>query len=383
MGVVSEKPVPTLRQVAPAIDRVTPAAQQPIVPDTRRRISKRVVALLIVVLLAAAAGSYAWLEREPSAAVGILALYGNIDIREVQPAFNDSGHVTAILVPEGAVVKRGQLLATLDDARYAAALAQAKAQMQNQKQMLNKLLAGSRPEEIAQAKATMDALQATYLNDQSNYRRYATLTTTNAASIQQRDNAKAAFDTTRQQYEAAKQAYVLAVKGPREEDIAGARAAYEASMAGVALAQRKFDDTRLYAPADGIIENRILEPGDMASPSTPVLTMALPSPLWVRAYVPETKLGRIRLGMAATVRTDSYPGRAYPGWIGYLASTAEFTPKTVETTELRAALVYQLRVYVCDAHDQLRLGMPATVSIDLNQKTANTPGCGPTDAAHK
>ena len=383
MAVVSEKPVPTLRQVAPAVDRVTPAAPQPIVPDTRRGISKRVVALLIVVLLAAAGGGYAWLEREPSAAVGILALYGNIDIREVQPAFNDSGHVTAILVPEGAVVKRGQLLATLDDARYAAALAQAKAHMQNQKQMLNKLLAGSRPEEIAQAKATMDALQATYLNDQSNYRRYATLATTNAASIQQRDNAKAAFDTTRQQYEAAKQAYVLAVKGPREEDIAGARAAYEASMAAVALAQREFDDTRLYAPADGIVEDRILEPGDMASPSTPVLTMALPSPLWVRAYVPETMLGRIRPGMAATVSTDSYPGRTYPGWIGYLAPTSEFTPKTVETPELRAALVYQLRVYVCDTHDQLRLGMPATVRIDLNQKTATTPGCGPTDAAHK
>ena len=120
-------------------------------------------------------------KREPSAAIGILALYGNIDIREVQPAFNDSGHVTEILVPEGAAVKRGQLLATLDDTRYAAALAKAKAQMQNQKQMLNKLLAGSRPEEIAQAKATMDALQATYLNDESNYLRYARLATTEAA----------------------------------------------------------------------------------------------------------------------------------------------------------------------------------------------------------
>jgi len=340
------------------------------------------LALLIVLLLAASAGGYAWLQREPSATNGMLTLYGNVDIREVQPAFNDNGHVTAILVQEGAVVKPGQLLATLDDTRYAAALAQAKAQMQNQKQVLDKLLAGSRPEEIAQAKAIMDALKATYLNDEANYRRYAILATTNASSIQQRDNAKAAFDTSRQQYEAAKQAYVLAEKGPRAEDIAAARAAYEASVAAVALAQREFDDTKLYAVADGIVEDRILEPGDMASPSTPVFAIALTSPLWVRAYLPETKLGHIRLGMAATISTDSYPGRVYHGWVGYLAPTSEFTPKTVETPELRAALVYQLRVYVCDGRNELRLGMPATVDIDLTQPagTAAT-GCGSADAA--
>jgi HlyD family secretion protein len=346
--------------------------------------SKRRLALLIVLLLAIAAGGYAWLQHKPSAANGMLTLYGNVDIREVQPAFNDTGHVTTILVQEGAVVKRGQLLATLDDTRYAAALAQAKAQMQNQKQVLDKLLAGSRPEEIAQAKATMDALKATYLNDEANYRRYAMLATTNAASIQQRDNAKAAFDTSRQQYEAAKQAHILAVKGPRAEDIAAARAAYEASVAAVALAQREFDDTRLYAAADGIVEDRILEPGDMASPNTPVFTIALTSPLWVRAYVPETKLGHIRLGMAATISTDSYPGRVYHGWVGYLAPTSEFTPKTVETPELRVALVYQLRVYVCDGRNELRLGMPATVHIDLNQPASTAaPGCGSADATRQ
>ncbi len=120
-----------------------------------------------------------------------------------------------------------------------------------------------------------------------------------------------------------------------------------------ALAQRQFDDTRLYAPSDGVVEDRILEPGDMASPATPVLTIALPSPLWVRAYAPESELGRIRLGMKARVSADSYPDRAYDGWIGYISPTAEFTPKTVETPELRTALVYQLRVYVCDARGEL------------------------------
>jgi HlyD family secretion protein len=171
------------------------------------------------------------------------------------------------------------------------------------------------------------------------------------------------------------------VKGPRQEDIDAARAAYEASVAAVALAQREYDDTKLYAPSDGVVEDRILEPGDMASPSAPVFTIALPSPLWVRAYVPESDLGHVRLGMMATVETDSYPGHVYHGWIGYLSPTAEFTPKTVETPELRTALVYQLRVYVCDAQGELRLGMPASVHIDVAQAaSAVPPGCVPTNA---
>jgi HlyD family secretion protein len=221
-----------------------------------------------------------------------------------------------------------------------------------------------------------------YRNDAINYQRAAELAATHAGSTQQRDDRMAAFDAARQQYEAARQAYILAVKGPRAEDIAAARASLQEAAAAVALAQRQFDDTKLYAPADGVVEDRILESGDMASPSAPVFTIALPNPLWVRAYVPESDLGHVRLGMPASVSTDSYPGHVYHGWIGYLSPTAEFTPKAVETPELRTALVYQLRVYVCDAHDELRLGMPATVRIDLTQRpTAAPPGCGPADAA--
>ena len=330
--------------------------------------SKR--AFIIVPVLAALAlggGGWLYLHRDSAEGTDTLVLYGDIDIREVQPAFNDSGPIATIQVQEGERVKRGELLATLDDARYAAALAQAKAQMDNQNQALAKLLAGSRPEEIAQAKAMMDALQTTYLNDEATYKRYADLAATNAGTIQQRDDAKAGFELVRQQYEAARQAYVLAFKVPRLEDIAAARAAYEAAKAATSLAQKEFDDTHLYAQSNGVVEDRILEPGDMASPSTPVLTVALPSPLWVRAYAPENELGRIQLGMRASVSADSYPGRTYHGWIGYISPTAEFTPKTVETPELRTALVYQLRVYVCDAHGELPLGMPATVHIDLSR----------------
>ena len=289
----------------------------------------RILLAVLAVLALGGGGGFYFFRLRPQA-VDTLTLYGNVDIREVRPAFNSSGQITAMYVQEGAVVKKGELLATLDDTRYAASL--------------------------AQAKATMEAAGITYANHALNYRRLAKLAETNAASIQMRDDAKAAFEA--------------------------ARATYEAAVAAVALAQRQFDDTRLYAPSDGTVENRILQPGDMASPSTPVFTIALPSPLWVRAYVPEREVGRVRLGLAATISTDSYPGRVYHGWIGYISPTAEFTPKTVETPELRTALVYQMRVYVCDAQGELRLGMPATVHIDLSQPTRTAPpGCGASDAA--
>ncbi|NNM61239.1 MAG: HlyD family efflux transporter periplasmic adaptor subunit, partial [Steroidobacteraceae bacterium] len=200
------------------------------------------------------------------------------------------------------------------------------------------------------------------------------------ASTEERDDARARVRAASENYQAARQSYLLAVQGPRREQIAAARHAYDAAVAATALAARELADTRLYAPADGTVEDRILEPGDMASPGVPVYTIALTSPLWVRAYLPEKDLGRVRPGMAATVGTDSYPGHLYHGWIGYLSPTSEFTPKTVQTAELRTALVYQLRVFVCDAQGQLRLGMPATVHIDLRSKVPTvSPGCGPAD----
>jgi len=292
-------------------------------------LSKRARILLAVLALFALGGGGFYLFRVRPQAVDKLTLYGNVDIREVQLAFKSSGQIAAMYVQEGAAVKKGELLASLDDTRYADAL--------------------------AQAKATMEAARVTYEHHEVHYRRIAKLAAEGSASIQERDDTKEAFEA--------------------------ARATYQAAVAAVALAQQKFDDTRLYAPSDGTIENRILQPGDMASPSTPVFIIALSSPLWVRTYVPESKVGRIQLGLAATISTDSYPGRVYNGWIGFISPTAEFTPKTVETPELRTALVYQLRVYVCDTRGELRLGMPATAHINLSQPPRTAPpGCEASDA---
>lgn len=133
----------------------------------------------------------------------------------------------------------------------------------------------------------------------------------------------------------------------------------------------------LYAPADGVIQDRIREPGDMASPQLSLYTLALTDPIWVRAYVPGQDLGKIYSGMRAEVSTDSYPGKRYRAWLGYISPSAEFTPKSVETSEVRSNLVYQVRVFVCNPQNELRLGMPATVSIALDQAESGAAAAPP------
>ena len=342
-------------------------------------------------LVAAAAASlvliggllYWWLR--PVGTASELTLYGNVDIREVEPAFNAAGRITQISVVEGAEVHQGELLARIDDTRYRARLAEAQHNAAHLQAVLSRLLHGSRPQEIGEARATMESLRATYRNAKINYVRTLALLPQGIASVQDQDDARAQLHAARGRYEAALQAYRLAVIGPRHEDILAARSAFHAALAAQAVAARELADTRLYAPAAGVVEDRILEPGDMASPSTPVYTIALTSPLWVRAYVAEADLGKIALGMPAVVTTDSFPGHRYPGWVGYLSPTAEFTPKTVETAELRTQLVYQVRVYVCNTQNELRLGMPATVTVRLRRHGASAapngthrppPGCG-------
>ena len=297
----------------------------------------------------------------------MLTLYGNVDIREVQLAFNDADRIIRMFVQEGDFVKPGELLAEIDERRYAANADQARRKVEAQKQMLVRLLNGSRPEEIVQARSTMEALLAAMRNAEIIYRRDLELRRKQVISQQTLDDAESKFKEAVGNYDAARQAWILAVKGPRIEDIENARAALKADEAALALAERELADTKLYAHSEGVIEDRILEPGDMASPGGPVFTVALMNPLWVRTYLPEIYLGKVYLGMKASITTDSYPGKVFHGWIGYISPTAEFTPKNVETPELRTRLVYQVRVYACNPQNELRLGMPATVTITLNQ----------------
>jgi len=165
-----------------------------------------------------------------------------------------------------------------------------------------------------------------------------------------------------------RKALTLEQEGPRKEDIAQAEAQLRADQAQLALVQQQFKDAALLAPLNAVVRTRIIEPGEMASPQKSAFTLAITDPKWVRVYAAETNLGSIREGKSATVTVDAFPDRSFPGRIGFISSVAEFTPKSVETSELRSSLVYEVRVFVTDPNDELRLGMPATVHVPLQPK---------------
>ena len=153
--------------------------------------------------------------------------------------------------------------------------------------------------------------------------------------------------------------------GPRVEEIAQAEAKLESLRQELARQEYLLKETELIAPSDGVIRSRLLEVGDMASPQMAVFKLSLNDKKWVRAYIRETDLGRVHEGQKATVVIDSFPKDPIEGQVGYISGTAEFTPKTVQTDELRTSLLYEIRVYVDDTANRLRLGMPATVRVEL------------------
>ncbi|MEI8571422.1 HlyD family efflux transporter periplasmic adaptor subunit [Methylomonas sp. LW13] len=306
-----------------------------------------------------------------------LILYGNMDIRQVELSFHDPERVEQILVQEGERVKRGQLLAAQALERFQYSRDQAAAKVDVQQHQLDKLLHGSRPQEIGKAGNDVKAAEAAVVLAKKELVRFQALVKRKLSSAESLDRAQAQYDAAQQSLQALKQQYALTEIGPRREDIQAAQAQLKADQAALQLADKVLADARLYAPQDGVVQNRILEPGDMASAQKPVLTLALREPLWARTYVAEADLGRLRYGLPASLASDSFPDKSYRGWVGYMSPTAEFTPKTVETTELRTSLVYQVRIYACDPDDQLRLGMPVTVRIDTQQAPMAQPSCEP------
>jgi len=330
--------------------------------------SRRLLGAITVTLLACALAGAAWWHFGKTAGRDdVLVLQGNVDIRQVELAFNASGRIAELLVREGERVEKGQLLARLDTERLRHAHAEAQARVAAQRQVVARLEAGSRPEEISKARAEREAAQVDLANATIFYERQLALVAQHFTSQQQADSAKFALDSAQARLKSAQEALRLVEIGPRKEDIEAAKATLTQYEAALAVAQRDFEEGSLYAPGTGVIENRILETGDMASPQKAVFTLALTDPLWVRAYVPEPSLGRIRTGYRAEVNTDSEPAKRHPAWLGFISPTAEFTPKAVETKEVRTTLVYQVRVFVCPPHEGLRLGMPATVTSPLDQ----------------
>ena len=289
----------------------------------------------------------------------VIVLQGNIDVRQVNLAFKVAGRIAEMKVDEGDRVEASKIVATLDKSYFADELRLARARVAGQAAVLAKLVSGTRPEEIAQARAIVAEREASVVLAEATLGRQADLAGKGISPHQKHDEATASLERAQASLKAAQATLKLAEIGPRSEDIDAAKAQLEAENAALAQAERRLVDSDLVGPTAGVVLTRVREPGAIVAAGETVFAVTIVSPVWVRSYVAEPELGRVQPGMAVEVRTDS--GKTYRGQIGFISPVAEFTPKSVETKELRTSLVYRLRVIVDGDTAGLLQGMPVTV----------------------
>jgi HlyD family secretion protein len=290
-----------------------------------------------------------------------LTLHGNVDIREVTLGFRVAGRIASVLRDEGDEVKTGEILAKLDDEPYQRAKAELAAQVATARAKVQLLESGYRPQEVAQARASAREREVTFDNAKRLYDRQQQLLDTKAVSVQERDDAEARFREAEARLKSAQEQLTLLESGYRSEEIAQARGDLARAEAALSAADLNMSDAVLRSPSDGIVLTRAQEPGAIVAAGTAVLTVSLQKPVWVRVYIHETEVGLVPPGKQVLVYTDSRPDKPYRGTVGYVSPRAEFTPKNVETDQLRTSLVYRARITIVDADDGLRQGMPVTV----------------------
>ena len=278
----------------------------------RRRIIIASIIIAIVIVLGLAWYIIARNRQNPNE----LVLYGNVDVRQVDIGFRVAGRVSQLFFEEGDFVPQGSLMALLDQSPY--------------------------DSQVNEAIANVESTKANLDNAERLLKRRQDLIGIGGVSQEDVDNALATRD-----------------------ELLGQLYAVEAALA-VALDNMAY--TEVTAPTDGIILTRIREPGTVVNPADPVYTLSVCSPVWIRAFVPEPHLGQIYYGMTAEIFTDTKGGPVYTGKIGFISPVAEFTPKTVETTQLRTDLVYRLRVYADNPDRYLKQGMPVTVKLHLDKQ---------------
>jgi HlyD family secretion protein len=325
------------------------------------------VLVLAVLAVAVAVAAFVWTRRETAEAPSHLELHGNVDIRQISLAFDGSGRISELLAEEGDAVTAGAVLARIDTRTLALQAEQAAADIQVQERMLGRVRSGARPQELEQARSRVEAAEADLSRAQQDLARLRGIsdkTQGRGVSRQDLDRAESAVQNASPRVDEVREALRLLEAGPRAEDIATSQAQVAASRTRLALLRHQIELGELKAPVDAVVRSRLLELGDMATPQRPVFALALTQPKWVRVYVAERDLGKVKTGMTARVLTDSQA--EVGGTVSFIAATAEFTPKSVETEELRTSLVYEVRVLVEDSADLLRLGQPVTVRLPLS-----------------
>ena len=324
---------------------------------------KKLVRVLILGALAAAGYGFFFGSGMPND-TDRLTLYGNVDIRQLDVAFRVGGRISKVLVEEGEELRAGQRLAELDDEPLRQLHAAAAANLAAQEAVLLKLEGGYRAEEVAQAEAAVLSARAQAEHATHEFKRIERLRASNAVSQKDFDSAKAAFVDAGAGLKSATENLAKLKSGYQKEDVDAQRATVDATRAQRDQARTALEDAVLIAPQDGVVLARVREAGSMVQAGQTVYSLSLTKPVWIRAYVKQPKLGLIKPGMPVRVSVDSAPGKSWPGTVGFISPKAEFTPKNVETRDVRDDLVYRIRVIAEDPENVMRQGMPVTVTVD-------------------
>lgn len=321
-----------------------------------------VIAGVVVVVLI---GLILWAKGRGRQDEGEMKLSGNIEVTESNLGFKRPGRIVSLLVEEGQPVKKGQKLAELDREELENQSRQYQAGVNESAARLKELLAGTRPQQIEQARAGLNQAEAELAKAKADFDRADELYRNGAISTEQMDAFRKIYLVAQSQEKRSKETLSLAREGPRKEDIEAARMREQQAKAAFAASQDRLKDSFLYAPFDGIVLKKTAEPGEAVGTGVPVYKLGDLANPWVKIYVKEDRLGLVKLGQSAKVTTDSYPGKAYDGTVTYIASEAEFTPKTVQTEEERVKLVFGAKVSLQNPAGELKPGMPADVRIPL------------------
>jgi HlyD family secretion protein len=335
---------------------------------------KRRLPILITLLVVAGAAAYFYprLKKKPHSENEIV-LSGNIEAHESLVSFKVSGRIIELPVEEGQFVQAGALLAQLEDADYQQRVRIDEANVRVRKSNLALTLAGTRDQEIQAAEQNMLDAKADLQQKKLDYERAQRLYGEDAISAQDRDLADTALKRSQATFQAAEQKYSEAREGSRKEDIAIAQSNLKEADANLGMSRVNLGYATLRAPSAGVITVRQAELGEVVVPGTPVVTLADLDHIWLRAYLPETDLGRIRWGQDAVITTDTYPGKQYHGRVSFIASDAEFTPKSVQTYKERVTLVYRIKIDIDNPSHELKPGMPADAHITLASENAPSP----------
>jgi len=327
----------------------------------RWRWSRAVIALLVVVALSVAA---AWAGRRfGGGPIAPIAVTGTIEATQVDVSVKITGRILERLVKEGDKVTRGQVLVRLDDSELAADVRRQEAALRSAQATLRDLQKGARQQEIEDARAAVASGEATRSMTERELQRTEQLFRQSLIAAQDVDRARQAYEVARAQEKSAREKLALVLEGSRPDQIDAARWQVTQAESALAQAESRLREARVVSPIDGVVLRKNLEAGETANPGVPILTLVNPRDVWLRAYVPETEVGRLKVGDAATLRVDAFPGRVFTGRLIEIGSEAEYTPRNVQTKKERVNLVFRIKIQIDNPEGILKPGLPADADV--------------------